>query len=412
MTALLVVIALSLSISFLCSILEAVFLSISHSYVALLEESGRPAGRLLARMRERIDEPIAAILTLNTISNTVGATISGALALRLFGDRWLAAFSAALTLSILLFSEIVPKTMGAIYWQRLGPATAHILRVLIVALKPILVPLSWFNRLITPRGGRGPKVSRAELEVLAEIGRREGSIDEAEWRVVSNVINLDQVRVSEVMTPRTRMVAVEVDAGVSAAKALILETGHMRIPVYEESQDSIVGVLLARDVWQADVSGIEDLRRVMRQPRFVPAGKPVEDLIPEMRHERINLAIVIDEYGGTAGLVTLEDLIEEIVGEIRDEHEIEPLPFEEMDAGEVRIAGQVPVWEVNERFDLELPEDIYETIGGFIFGQLGRIARAGDEVAVDGGRFRVTAMDGRRIAGVSFQTVGGEKEVG
>jgi putative hemolysin len=245
--------------------------------------------------------------------------------------------------------------------------------------------------------------------VLAEIGRREGAIDEDEWRVVSNVINLDQIRVAEVMTPRTSMEAVEVNDGVSTAKSLILETGHMRIPVYEENLDNIVGVLLARDVFQADQAGIIDLREVMREPRFVPEGKPVEDLIPEMREERINLAIVVDEYGGTAGLVTLEDLIEEIVGEIQDEHEIEPLAFEEVEAGEVRIAGQVPVWEVNERFDLDLPEDIYETIGGFIFGHLGRIGRPGDEVAVAGGVFRVVAMDGRRIARVSF--VRGERGV-
>jgi putative hemolysin len=402
MLTLLIVVGVSLSISFLCSVLEAVFLSVSHSYVAVLEEKGSAAGRLLGRMRRQIDEPIAAILTLNTIAHTVGAAISGALALQIWGDRWIAVFSAALTLAILVLSEIVPKTLGATYWQGLAPATAYVLRVLVIILKPILVPLSWFNRLITPRGVGRPTVSRAELEVLAEIGRREGTIDEDEWRVVSNVINLDQIRVAEVMTPRTSMEAVDVNDGVSMAKSLILETGHMRIPVYEENLDNIVGVLLARDVFQADQAGIIDLREVMREPRFVPEGKPVEDLIPEMREERINLAIVVDEYGGTAGLVTLEDLIEEIVGEIQDEHEIEPLAFEEVEAGEVRIAGQVPVWEVNERFDLDLPEDIYETIGGFIFGHLGRIGRPGDEVAVAGGVFRVVAMDGRRIARVSF----------
>jgi CBS domain containing-hemolysin-like protein len=206
MTTLFLVIAVSLAVSFLCSILEAVLLSISHSYVALLEDRGDPAGRLLARMRGNIEEPISAILTLNTIAHTVGASVGGALALDVFGSRWIAVFSAALTLAILLFSEIVPKTLGATHWQRLAPATAHVLRWMILAMKPVLVPLSLFNRLITPRNQDPVTVSRAELEILAEIGRREGTIDEAEWQVVSNVMNLDEVRVASVMTraPRSR----------------------------------------------------------------------------------------------------------------------------------------------------------------------------------------------------------------
>jgi putative hemolysin len=134
----------------------------------------------------------------------------------------------------------------------------------------------------------------------------------------------------------------------------------------------------------------------------VPASKPVEDLIKEMRRERIHMSIVLDEFGGTAGLVALEDLIEEIIGEIQDEHEQEPLPFEATAQGEVRIAGTVPIWEVNQRFELELPEDFYDTIGGFIFGQLGRIAKLHDEVRVPGGRFRVIGMDGRRIDRLDF----------
>jgi putative hemolysin len=134
----------------------------------------------------------------------------------------------------------------------------------------------------------------------------------------------------------------------------------------------------------------------------VPESKPVEDLIREMRTERITMAIILDEFGGTAGLVTLEDLIEEIVSEIQDEHEIEPLPVEEVAEGETRISGGVSLEEVNERFDLTLPEEVYDTIGGFVFGQLGRVAEVGDEVSFDGGRFRLVAMDGRRVHRVAL----------
>ena len=402
MMTLIAVVGISLAISFVCSVLEAVLLSLTHSYVAILEERGSRAGVLLARMRERIDEPIAAILTLNTIGHTVGAAVGGALALKVFGDEWVALFSAALTLAILVLSEILPKTLGATYWQRLAPPAAHVLRVLVIVLKPILVPLAWFNRLISPSGERKPRVSRAELEVLAEIGRREGTLGEDEWRVVSSVINLADVRVDEVMTPRTRIVAVELEAGLEGAREVFLAEGHRRVPVYQDTLDQVVGILLARDLWRAREEGVADLDAIMRRPRFVPGGRSVADLIRELRQERVNMAIVVDEYGGTAGLVTMEDLIEEIVGELQDEHESEPLPFERRAGGEVRIAGTVPVRDANEELEIDIPEDGYATVGGFVMAALGRIPGEGDEVAVEGGRLRVLRMDGRRVARVAF----------
>lgn len=402
MTALLLVVGVSLTVSFLCSILEAVLLSISHSYVAVLEERGHPSGPLLARLRGNIDEPIAAILTLNTIAHTVGAAMGGALALEVFGQAWIAAFSAVLTLVILIFSEILPKTIGATWWQQLAPPSATVLRGMILVMKPILIPLALFNRLITPRNREGSTVSRAELEVLAEIGRREGTIDQAEWQVMTNVMNLDEVSVGQVMTPRTRIIAVEAEAGVDAAQTLMLTEGRLRLPVFEGTIDRVVGVVLARDLWRAAREGVVSLREVMREATFVPESKPVEDLIREMRQLRIKMAIVLDEFGGTAGLVTLEDLIEEIVGEIQDEHEQEPLPFEEHLEGEVRISGTVTVADFNERFDESLPEDQYETVGGFVFGSLGRVAKVGDEIPVQSGLLRVTRMDGRRIDRVAY----------
>jgi CBS domain containing-hemolysin-like protein len=402
MTTLVLVIGISLGISFLCSILEAVLLSVTHSYVAVLQEREHPAGDILARLRGNLDEPIAAILTLNTIAHTVGASMGGAIALEVFGDAWIALFSALLTLAILVLSEILPKTLGATLWQRLAPAAARILRVMILVMKPILIPLNVFNRLITPKGERGKTVSRAELEVLAEISRREGTIDQAEWEVMTNVMNLDEVSVGQVMTPRTQIVAVAATASLDEAQQVMLDEGHLRVPVYDESIDHVIGVLIARDLWRAVRGGATDMRVVLRQATFVPESKPVEDMIREMRQQRIKMAIVLDEYGGTAGLVTLEDLIEEIVGEIQDEHEQEPLAFEDALEGAVRISGSVSIAEVNERFDLDLPEDLHETLGGFVFGTLGRVAVVGDEVPVTGGVLRVVTMDGRRIARVSF----------
>ncbi|MBW3533665.1 MAG: hemolysin family protein [Gemmatimonadetes bacterium] len=270
-------------------------------------------------------------------------------------------------------------------------------------MKPIIVPLSVFNRLITPSGKR-PTVSRAELEILAEIGRREGTLEEDEWKVVSNVIRLDEVTLAEIMTPRTDMVAVSLDASVDEAMTTMLERGHLRLPVYEGSLDHIVGILLARDLWQAHRGGVTEIRHVARPPYFAPASKAVDDLIPEMRRRRNKMAIVLDEFGGTAGLVTLEDLIEEIIGEIQDEHEAdEPEDFYQLSEGLVRVWGGVPVRDVSDRLGLRLTDDRHDTIGGWIFGVLGRVGAEGDVVEVEGGEFRITRMRGRRIEYVVFR---------
>ena len=392
----------SLVLAFLCSILEAVLLSISRSYVPILAERDGRAARLLEKALKKIDEPIAAVLTLSTIANTVGASISGALAAQVFGG-WLGAFTAVLTLSILLFAEILPKTLGATYWQTLARPTAYLLRGLVIAMRPIIIPLSWFNRLITPRTER-PTISRAELEILAELGKREGQLDEEEWRVFSNVMRLDEVTVAEVMTPRTDMVGIPIDATADDAIDLMLETGHLRLPVYDHNLDQIVGILLARDLWRAQRNGVQDVREVVRPVHYAPSSKPVEDLIPEMRLQRNKMAIVVDEFGGTAGLVTLEDLIEEIIGEIQDEHEgDEPEDFLKLQGTHVRVWGGVPMRAVNERLGLDLPEDQHDTIGGYLFGRLSRIGVVGDVIDVRGGAFRITRMRGRRIEYAVFE---------
>lgn len=404
MTSLIAVIGIGLALSFLCSILEAVLLSITHSYVALLQERGERTGALLARMRQNIDEPIAAILTLNTIAHTVSAAVGGALALQVFGDAWIALFSALLTLAILVFSEILPKTIGATYWKRLAPPAAYVLRVMIVVLKPVLVPLAWFNRLISPRGAKGPTVSRAEIEILAEIGRREGTLEEEEWQVVTNVMNLSEVRVDEVMTPRTRVVGLDVDEGVEGALRLFTEHGHRRFPVYEETIDEVIGIITASDILRARHEQNDELRSILRPARFVPESKPVEDLIRELRRDQVSMAIVIDEYGGTAGIVTLEDLIEEIIGDIRDEHDPDFEGIRREPDGSWKISGGTSIYEVNERLDLELPESEHATIAGLLIERLGRLGRTGDVVKMRGATFEIIATEGRRIEWLRVQT--------
>ena len=400
MSTLLWILVATLAISFLCSILEAVFLSITHSYIALLKADGESAGEWLEAAQKNVEEPIAAILTLNTIAHTMGATMGGAVAAEVFQSIPIGIFSAGLTLAVLVFSEIVPKTIGATYWKQLAKPAAYILRIMVVAMKPVLRPLSLLTSLITPRTER-PTISRAELEVLASIGRREGTLDEDEWQVVSNVIRLDEVSIGEVMTPRTDMVAISIEATIEDAQKAMLETGHLRLPVYRESLDTITGIVLARDVWKAERDGLSAIDLVMRPAPFSPESKAVEDLISEMRAERTKMVIVVDEFGGTAGLVTLEDLIEEIIGEIQDEHEgDEPLEFRALLEGGLEVWGGTALREASERLEFkptEEEEEGYDTVGGFVLGRLNRIPLVGDEIQLESGSLRVTRMSGRRI---------------
>jgi CBS domain containing-hemolysin-like protein len=402
------IVGLSLGVSFLCSILEAIILSVTHGYVHVLQDQGVKAGEILHEMQKQVDEPIAAILALNTIANTFGAALGGALAFRIWGEASTAIFSAALTLAILLLSEILPKTLGATLWPALAPPAAFLLRGLIFITRPIIIPLTWYARLITPRRGRPTTVSRSELRVLARIGRTEGALDEDEWRVVSSMMTLDEVPVGEVMTPRTDMVAVPLEATVEESKQVMLDQGHLRLPVFEDSLDRIVGILLARDLWKADRDGLTAIETIIRPPRFSPATKPVDDLITEMRQDRVKMTIVVDEFGGTAGLVTLEDLLEEIVGEIQDEHEAdEPEGFMHLETGAVRVLGGVPLREASETLGFALPDDDYDTVAGFVFGRLNRIPRVGDRVDVGTGSFQVLRMKGRRIEYLLFARRGG-----
>jgi CBS domain containing-hemolysin-like protein len=204
------------------------------------------------------------------------------------------------------------------------------------------------------------------------------------------------------MTPRTEVVALPVDTPMEKAVEFILDMGHSRYPVYEESIDHIIGVLLARDVWKAQRAGVTDLREIVREVPFVPDTKAVDQLLRDMREDQTHMAVVIDEFGGTSGIVTIEDVVEEIVGEIEDELDEAAPEFVEMEGGRIEMKGKTPIFELNERYSLGLPDEDYTTIGGFVLGRLGRVARVGDEITMSGGVLRVLSMKGRRVDRLSL----------
>ncbi len=253
------------------------------------------------------------------------------------------------------------------------------------------------------------ETERAEQDILDAVSEGEayGAVDEDKKEMIQSVFALDQTAVSAIMTPRTDVDAVATDAGYEDVRALILRTGHSRIPVYEGSVDHIVGVLYAKDLLRLNPAEPFDARKAMRTAPYVPETKTLNELLNEFRTTKVQIAIVLDEYGGTAGLATLEDILEELVGEIDDEYDQRPPPaLNRIDDDTLEVDARVHISEINAELEIELPEEAdYETIGGFVFATLGKIPTAGDEFRRDNIEVRILDAESRRIRRLRIHVV-------
>ncbi|MBW3551862.1 MAG: hemolysin family protein [Gemmatimonadetes bacterium] len=313
-----------------------------------------------------------------------------------------------ITVMHIVFGELAPKSLALLFPEQVSLWTAGPLLVFSRIFTPFIILLNGAaNLLLRTMGLRAAtemeRVHRPEeIEMLVDQSYESGLLSKEPVDMIRGVFDLSETSAGEVMTPRTEMVAIPASYTVEQAADVILTEGHSRLPVYEDSLDHVVGVVLAREVWRAQRAGVLDLTPLVRSATFVPEGKSVENLLRDMQKDRIHLAIVVDEFGGTAGLVTLEDLVEEIVGEIADEHEEVHDEILEIAEGGVLLSGTVGVSDINERYELALPEEDYTTVAGYVMGRLGRLAKASDEVDFPGGRIRVLSMDGRRILRVAL----------
>ncbi len=313
---------LALVFSFLCSVAEAVLLSITPSYVAGLRDSRPRRAALLKRLRQdNVDRSLAAILTLNTIAHTVGAIGSGTKATLVFGSAWFGLFSAVMTLMILFLSEIIPKTLGAVYWRSLTGVTATFVRGLIVSLYPLIIVAEGVTRLIA-RGKAVHDFSREEFLAMARVGEQSGHLKKDESRIIRNLFRLESLKAKDIMTPRTVVRAIRQDMTVTEALDDDADTPFSRLPLYGDDIDGITGFVLKSDMLLAKArdEGEVKLESLNRDIKTVVETMPLSDLLEYLLNHRQHVALVVDEYGGTAGLVTLEDVVETLLGmEIVDE---------------------------------------------------------------------------------------------
>ncbi len=378
---------------------------------ALADENNRKARQILTLL-EKPNRLLSTVLVGNNMVNIIATTIGTALAIRYFGPvRGLTVATVTLTLIILVFCEITPKVYAASNAERVVLMIVRPFAFTVALLYPITrIFTGLTNLMIRLTGGKVisqvPYITEEELRTMVDVSQEEGLLESEEKEMIHNIFEFSETPVKDVMIPRTDIVAISLEAGFDDLAVIIREEQFSRIPVYDGSVDSIVGVIYVKDLFgltDADRDSFE-LRNYLRDAYFIPEMKRIGNLFEEMRALKIHMAVVLDEYGGTAGLVTIEDLVEEIVGDIADEYDQELAPlFINVDDNTVSIDAAMRIEEVNEMMGSDIPDDDAESIGGFVLSRMERIPEEGERFEWHNMEFIIDKMDGRRINRITIK---------
>ncbi len=409
--ALVVVVLLLLAVSAVLALAETSLVRMSRAKAKSLADDGRRGAKVLVRLTQDPQGFLNPVLLLVLICQLVVATLVGILAVRWFGAWGVVAATVFEIVVIFVFAEAVPKNWAVNHPERAALFSAPLVSA-VVGFWPVrmlskgLIGLA--NVFIGHSGGViVPSVTESELLAMADVAVEGDVIETEERALIHSIIEFGDTVVREVMVPRTDMVTIAVDCTVEAALDIALGAGRSRIPTIDQQIDDVAGIAYTKDMIQAVRAGdgAEPMGDHLRPAHFVPETKRVADLMREMQSDKYHLAVVINEYGGTAGLVTLEDLIEELVGEIVDEFDVEEAPVEELAGGGLRVSARLPVDEVNELLDVKLPTGAWDTVGGLVFDLLGHVPVAGEVVTSEGLTLKVTRVTGRRIEQVTIEPV-------
>ncbi|MBV9121234.1 MAG: HlyC/CorC family transporter, partial [Chloroflexi bacterium] len=400
-----VILGICLILAVFASAAETALTSLGKIRIRHLAEEGNRAAQQLQTMLSNPGDFLSTILVINNVAVIVASTLTANLTLALwkFGSAE-AITTAALSIFILIFCEITPKTIAIRNAERwalrlAGPVRAltwilgWLVRIL-ASIPPLLV-----RAVGVPGAPKSPFVTEEEIRMLVGTAEEEGVIEEDEEQMIHSIFEFGDTTAREIMVPRVDIKAVQSSAPIKEVIDLMLRVGHSRIPVYDESVDNVIGIVFDRDLFKY-VRENEDnvpLMETLRPAYFVPESKKADELLRELQKQRVQMAIVVDEYGGTAGLVTVEDILEEIVGEIQDEFDAEEDAIEPVSENEVVFNALVNLDDVNRVLDIELQSDDVDTLGGYVYSQLGKMPNSGDSFEVDNVSFSVVSTVGRRI---------------
>ena len=393
-------VSLALVGSFLCSIMESVLLSIGPADVEALAREGKKSGRLLKAFKRRIDVPIAAILIVNTVAHTVGAAVAGANYQSAFNSETLWLFTIVFTAAVLLFTEIIPKTLGVTHAKELAGPVAHGIQVLTVTLRPLVQLTELLSRSLR-RDKASPVTSGEEIRLLALLGRREGVFGARTARMIVGATRLSQLRAHDVMVPRNSVTFLSGERSDAENLEVLRRSRHSRMPFSAtDDLDQVAGIVLVKDLFfQLEKRPDEaiDWAALIQEPLMVPEGKHLNSLLKTFQEQRRHMAIVVDEYGDVEGIVTLEDVLEEIVGEIIDESDPEVRELWPHADGSVEVIASIEMRKVGEHLGFEWVSDgDITSAGGLVSELLGRIPAKGDAVEWNGYRLEVLSATQRR----------------
>jgi CBS domain containing-hemolysin-like protein len=374
-----------------------------------LREEGRRGSGQLTRIVENPAPYLNVVLFLTLLFTIGGSTVATSFAVRHFHRAGEIVSTIVMTLLLFVFAEVTPKTFAIMRTDRVALFIAVPIGFLGRVLGPVANGLLKLANVLMPGKGlkEGPYITEQELRASAEVASSEGEIEEEEKELIHSIFEFGDTIAREVMVPRPDIIACEDICTLRDIQTLMLEHGYSRIPVFHEDLDDVVGVVFAKDVLRALHEGRMDapLADIVRPARFVPESKKAADLLKEMQKEKFHQAMVADEYGSVTGIVSLEDLIEELVGEIADEYDVEEPEMVPMGDGVFRVSGKTSIDDVNEILEVELPDEEWDTVGGLVLDIFGKIPDAGDEEEFQGLRFRAEEVNGRRIATVVISRV-------
>jgi CBS domain containing-hemolysin-like protein len=407
--AILIAVLVLFLFSIVLAVAETAFTRMSRVRALALEEEGERRAARLARMLERPEQTLNVVLLLVLVAQLTSASLLGALLDGAVGSWGLV---IGLVLQIIVYfviGEVAPKTYAIQNTDRAALRVSNFLWAITTfpPLRLVSRGLIGLANVLLPGKGlkEGPFVTEEDIRAMADVAADEKAIEREERRLIHSVLEFGDTVVREVMRPRPDMVAIEANETIEAAVETSIEGGFSRIPCFEETTDNIIGIVYLKDLVHRARAGAgrQPVKIAVREAVFVPEQKRVAELLREMRTQKFHMAIVVDEYGGTAGLVTLEDLLEEIVGEIVDEYDIDEPRVERLSDGGVRAPGNTPIDELSEALGVELPDTEWDTVGGLVFNLFGHVPEAGECVRFQGLEFVTERVEGRRIQSVAIR---------
>lgn len=397
-----IVLIILLFLSSFFSASETALMSLSKIRIKHMVKENIKGADVVEKLVEKPNTLLGAILIGNNVVNIGASALATYIAVRHFGSKGVGIATSIMTVVVLIFGEITPKSLAVENSEKVSLRVARIISIITMVLSPILaVLMSVTGAIIKALGGKQktkqPFITEEELKTMVHVSHEEGILEGDEKKMIYNVFDFGDSQVKEVMTPRTDMTAIGINTPYNEIINIFREMQYSRIPVYEDITDNIVGILYIKDLIFYNSEEVFDLHKYMREPYFTYEFKKISELFQEMQKNRIPIAIVLDEYGGTAGIITMEDLVEEIVGEIQDEYDTQEEEITVVKEDEYIVDGSTKIDLVNEMLGIFIETEEFDSIGGFVLGEIGRLPHEGETIEYNGIKFIAEKIDKNRI---------------